>query len=1229
MSIHSDDSDYEHYSETSDSEDQDSESTYGGNAQSILSSLDESIGKIDDFLAYERGFVHGDVVCSITDPSGQLGRVVDIDMVVDLETRFGEVIKDVNSKMLQKVRSIASGDYVVHGPWLGRVQRVHDAVTIMFNDGAKCEIMTGDSETVMPISPILIEDAPYPYYLGQRVRIKVPNISKSVRWFCGSPNALRNEGTICDVEVGLVRVNWIASVMMSCSVSPPYHIQKPINLKLLSCFPYANWQLGDWCTLPSDYFSGLHSTSAPHGTTKVQKLGMDDRHCKQMYVITKTKTKVDVLWQNGNCSVGLDSQTLFPANSVGDHDFWPGQFVLEKVSAEDIDASTCQRLGIVKNFDAQDRTVKVKWKVLEAESIEEMVSAYELIEHPDFSYCIGDVVFGTLTHFDELEDIPQTVRITELNQGYDLATTEVSNCSNILWKEKENSTKCHAEYSTAYFSFIGNVIGFVDERVKVKWATGLTSEVYPSEIFGLDRIGDHSLIPTAIDESVPESVTKNTTEQERTHCLGKEKAADNFTEAYEREVWGISSLLFPCASLRFFKSIATNIFGSGVSTSLLGLWKGVPEFLILEPEEADLNGNDMEPQSLEQHEEETKLKENVTPPQENENPRMFKQFDIVDDYSDHHFLNNAGKGLTSQVKRGWLKKVQQEWGILKKDLPDSIYVRVYEERMDLARACIVGAPGTPYHDGLFFFDIFFPPDYPHEPPNFEELVEEHFTRRSHHILQACKVYMDGAPLGSSLEPEKETCISGQANSSTGFKIMLSKLFPKLISEQIMETSGMYVNKCGMCACMQIMETSVVAKNFVNVNARPCLFAGGSSCLDEDLDIIELSGPPSSSSSSWNANNQKRRRTQVVPHEIIDLDKDDDPEVLSIGGSSSDYKNKQPMNFGQDYKKQEKDGLSIEHVGSSTSHPSDNVALTPVDMPKSSTAWALDFNFSDGYDYDDYEYDDDSYEGFEFDTDLAFSDYNSSLAAKFDVLDLPTGIEADVPWLQRPAPEKPIASQPKIVIEDAIDLKFKAFKQFDTVQGHLDHYFANPQHMNWMRIVKEPSKEWAKRIQHEWKLLEKDLPETIYVRVYEDRMDILRAVIIGPSGTPYHDGLFFFDAYFPSDYPNTPPHFEDFVAGHFRKHGRAILVACRAYLDGAQIGCLVEGGVQDVDEGDKSCSPEFRTSLRMLFDDLLMEFTVKGADCDEFLVKKGGDAGAADTNLKQCGHAWMQNATLKL
>lgn len=45
---------------------------------------------------------------------------------------------------------------------------------------------------------------------------------------------------------------------------------------------------------------------------------------------------------------------------------------------------------------------------------------------------------------------------------------------------------------------------------------------------------------------------------------------------------------------------------------------------------------------------------------------------------------------------------------------------------------------------------------------------------------------------------------------------------------------------------------------------------------------------------------------------------------------------------------------------------------------------------------------------------------------------------------------------------------------------------------------------------------------MYVRVYEDRIDLLRAAIVGPAGTPYHDGLFFFDVRFPAEYPKCPP-----------------------------------------------------------------------------------------------------------
>ncbi|KAL9383323.1 hypothetical protein Peur_023646 [Populus x canadensis] len=297
------------------------------------------------------------------------------------------------------------------------------------------------------------------------------------------------------------------------------------------------------------------------------------------------------------------------------------------------------------------------------------------------------------------------------------------------------------------------------------------------------------------------------------------------------------------------------------------------------------------------------------------------------------------------------------------------------------------------------------------------------------------------------------------------------------------------------------------------------------------------------------------------------------------------------------------------------------------------------------------------------------------------------------------PEEKAAGTLKNVNKDDILRKFQLFKRFDTVEDHSDHHYTSKG-----SLMKQPPKTWAKRIQEEWRILENDLPDSIFVRVYETRMDLLRAVIIGAEGTPYHDGLFFFDVFFPAGYPKVPPlvyyhsgglrlnpnlyncgkvclsllgtwqgnknekwqpgvstvlqvlvsiqalilnqkpffnepgyellsgsangekrsqeysestfflslktmvytmrrppkHFEDFVLGHFNKHANDILVACKAYMDGAQVGCLVKGGVQDVDEGDKSCSKSFKDSLPAYVDMLVKQFSQIGVQDTENL-----------------------------
>ncbi|XAR56985.1 Ubiquitin--protein ligase [Bertholletia excelsa] len=103
-----------------------------------------------------------------------------------------------------------------------------------------------------------------------------------------------------------------------------------------------------------------------------------------------------------------------------------------------------------------------------------------------------------------------------------------------------------------------------------------------------------------------------------------------------------------------------------------------------------------------------------------------------------------------------------------------------------------------------------------------------------------------------------------------------------------------------------------------------------------------------------------------------------------------------------------------------------------------------------------------------------------------------------------------------------------FKRFDIVSFPSDHHYAASS--KYRECFTNQNSELHKKIMKEWRILQNGLPESIYVRVFEDRIDLLRAVIVGSSGTPYHDGLFFFDIALPSDYPRKPPKV------HYHSHG---------------------------------------------------------------------------------------------
>lgn len=71
--------------------------------------------------------------------------------------------------------------------------------------------------------------------------------------------------------------------------------------------------------------------------------------------------------------------------------------------------------------------------------------------------------------------------------------------------------------------------------------------------------------------------------------------------------------------------------------------------------------------------------------------------------------------------------------------------------------------------------------------------------------------------------------------------------------------------------------------------------------------------------------------------------------------------------------------------------------------------------------------------------------------------------------------------------------------------------------------------------------------------------------------------------------------------HFYNRSRDILVTCKAYIEGAQVGCIVKGGAQDVDECNKIFLQDFKANLARFITTLVNAFSQIGVkDCREFL-----------------------------
>ncbi|CAM0901749.1 unnamed protein product [Alopecurus aequalis] len=738
-------------------------------------SLTKKAGDTDVTL-HDRSYLHaGQIVVSASDVGGQIGVVTGVTTMVDLvqlkdSGDATEVqVTGVPPSTLRRARALSLGDYVVHGSWLGRVVEVSLDVDVTFDDGAVCRVTDAESKE----GPLATTARCYClqsnscFYPGLRVvNSAVSAFFRGSRWLKGHRMLVEGEvGTVARVEMTGVLVHWIASAHFGTDQqlveenAPPAY-QNPDNLTFFCSDSSCIWAVGDKCFLQENSLIATPSApsvsipdhqdepTAPAAliTKKEQeersptdrKHQKKQRHYKRSaqlstMTVSNTHTTVDVLWQDGTRHYGAPSTSLNPFRVMNDDEVFPGQYVID-ATVDDITGDDTpsvakgytRRIGVVKSVNSKDHMVNLSWfkqgslpdeaNRWEAEC-DDTVSAYDLDTDPDQCVFYGDVVLRLL---------PNISGSTQLVQ--------------------QPQAQCIQKRATADLSWVGRVVDLHDGHVQVKWGDGTISTVLPHEISVANKehytileaemgdwveednvdapqeIGDDNMDndPTdPIDARNIEGATVETGQDSkneldssaasRTGRLGGfiQSMIQAVVQVLARGKWYVVN---GSASPASHLSQTTQNAESPVHAST-GIQKdpnldGAETEAILAPvirSDASIDDDD--------------LAEDVVKAREadgDEDLSNFPRFDVVQSPPDHHYLDSMDEGGTAG--KTWIKAVQKEWKILENSLPDTIYVRAFEDRMDLFRAVMVGASGTPYQDGLFFFDMHLPPSYPEVPP---------------------------------------------------------------------------------------------------------------------------------------------------------------------------------------------------------------------------------------------------------------------------------------------------------------------------------------------------------------------------------------------------------------------------------------------------------------------------------------------------------------------------------
>jgi ubiquitin-conjugating enzyme E2 O len=598
-------------------------------------------------------------------------------------------------------------DLIVYKNWLGRLTEIKREITLRLRNNSVVVVADASQldQTDQTINPHI--------QLGDIVTSPKRNLRKG-KWTVGAyDHVLENVGQVIDIKITRLTVSWIARRLdmprNSTSTSSPPEILDTHELESgeVRVVPRRSG------THDQDLFQRVRFDNLPAACAKYN--GKNDAACAvnlssdsayylnhlratptnstmgydlNVFSVVSFSSMLTIRWQDSSTSKHLSRHVHPQLEYVDGTEFFPGQIVLPKPATENL-GSYCrqQKVGVVQSVSAHERIARVLWSTT-AQCDYLVLDTKEM--HLESGFKTGFPVQPSPFGSGYYEDIPV----------FDLVLAPGINrqLEDIVFLQAESDQKSFKTHSTEWIGSVSEVN--LDGTITVTCNTGKAQPkktVAPEATVVVVPAGDLWYGPDSEITDDEMSCSGSSTNDGDLMDIGEDEAIETWAEdesgellerdpdEYEEE-WSTEE---ENGSLQDVSMDLDHVtLGNKTTTDERGECRS--------PENNFTAGLDIGPTALIPH-----------------NPDI-PQYDILESSppSDHHYLSSVSSNSAAQR----LKRIRKEHAVLRESLPEGVYVRSWESRLDLFRILFIGPVDTPYEYAPFIIDFLLPEEFPHSPP---------------------------------------------------------------------------------------------------------------------------------------------------------------------------------------------------------------------------------------------------------------------------------------------------------------------------------------------------------------------------------------------------------------------------------------------------------------------------------------------------------------------------------